>query len=155
MKNKHIPQNSDELFEGLLKTTIAEMPTTDPPVNFMESVMEALPEQAPVVLPDPALELAPPSPWKWIAAPVAATGIAAMAAWHWSQDLILWIYSFRAEQLARVGEGSFDLTLFLEETKASLASSDMPLMTIAMLALLAVTAWGATSMASGNQSVEA
>ena len=142
-------------FDGMIAATLTDMPSASPPVDFMVSVMGALPKEAPVVLPDPVLELAPPSPWKWVLATLGVLTALTAAALNWSQEILLWIYTIRIEQIARVSEGSFDLFVFADQIRSAIVAADVPVMTIALLAALAVTAWGATSMAAGSRSVQA
>ncbi len=134
---------SDPRFEELLADVIREKPGAEPAADFAASVMAALPEQAPVVVP----ELEPESGIQAIAALAAAVG----GLWYWGGSIVLWLYGVETERVIHMSEVSFDLLLFVEEMKSAIAGADLPLMTVAFLALLGVTAWGATSMASGSR----
>ena len=140
----------DARFEALLADVIREEPAMEPSADFASMVMAALPEEAPVVVPElePGLSL---SPWKWFAGGLAAAVAAVGSIWYWGGSILLWLYGVETERVVHMSEISFDLMLFVENLKATVASADIPMVTVAFLALLGVTAWGATAMASGSR----
>ena len=123
-------------FEGLLAEAIAEQPAVRPSASFAANVLAALPQQQPVYVPEPSLRWL----WGWAAGGIGLAAAAAWGVWHLRETWMGWLFNLE--------EGAFlNSTVLLYQIQYAVTNANLPLVSIAITALIAFVAWGATALA--------
>ena len=123
-------------FEAALAATVREFPAVQPPVDFTDRVLAQLPE--PVVLPEPSYR----GYWVRALAGVAAAGAASWALWEKAPQWSPWLTGTK---------GRTEIADILYNAYMSMGEISLPTMSLLFLALMAITAWGASALAVGEK----
>jgi hypothetical protein len=127
-------------LDVLLAETISHQPTVTPSSSFAANVLAALPALQPVALPEPSFRWV----WGWAAGGVGLAGAVSWGVWVFREQWLGWLFN--------TGTGAtIEATAFFYQIQNNIAHVHFPIVSIAITALIAFTAWGATALAQPSR----
>ncbi|HRU24930.1 MAG TPA: hypothetical protein P5569_13375 [Candidatus Latescibacteria bacterium] len=123
-------------FENGLAAAVREFPAVAPPADFADMVLAQLPD--PVTVPEPSFR----EYWWNLALGVLAAGAASWALWEKAPSWIPWLTG--AKEKTEIADVLFNAYMSMGEVS-------LPTMSVVFLALIGLTAWGASALAAGER----